>query len=205
MLQKLGYDLSGVGAFLTTRLLMLQRSYEWQLLLPHDFGGIVGLGVSRYCEDIEFGDYHITEISTMKHGAFQRFYAGVHTIDVVTLTFLKPIDNSVSDYFYAWYNDMIDENGFYSPKSRYKRDIFAVLYDRTGIESVKFKLMGAFPLSRVPRIRASWASEGVLRVSVRLSVDDIEMSSLIGSIRKGVTNVLGGVADQAKDLLGKIF
>ena len=65
MLQKLGYDISGVGAYLTNRLLMLQRTYEWQLLLPHDFGGIVGLGVSRYCQDIEFGDYSITEISTM--------------------------------------------------------------------------------------------------------------------------------------------
>jgi len=205
MLQKLGYGISGVGAFLASKTMLLQRTYEWQLLLPHDFGGIVGLGVSRYCQDIEFGDYSITEISTMKYGAFQRFYAGLHTIDAVTLTFLKPIDNSVSDYFYAWYNQMISVEGYYSPKSAYKRDIYAVLYDRTGIESTKFKLMGTFPLSRIPRIKVSWADESVLRVSVRLRVDDIEMSSLIGSIREGVTNVLGGVVDQTKDLLGKIF
>lgn len=202
MFQKLGYGLSGVGAFLTTRLLMLQRVYEWQLLLPHDFGDIMGLGVSRYCQDIEFGDYSITEISTMKHGAFQRFYAGLPTIDVVTLTFLKSVDNSVSDYFYAWFNSMISEEGYYSPKSRYKRDIHAVLYDRTGVESARFKLMGAFPLSRIPRIRASWADENVLRVSVRLRVDDIEMSSFIGGVREGVTNILGPVEEQVKDLLG---
>jgi hypothetical protein len=198
----LGYDISGVGAFLSSKLWMLQRTYEWQLVLPHDFGGIVGLGVSQYCRDIEFGDYHITEISTMKHGAFQRFYAGLHTIDEVTLTFLKPIDNSVLDYFYAWYNSMIDEDGFYSPKSSYKRDVYAVLYDRTGVESAKFKLMGAFPLSRIPKIKASWTDESVLQISVVLRVDDIEMSSVIGSIREGVTNLLGDMGKRAKEILG---
>lgn len=205
MLQKLGYDISGVGAFLTTKIWMLQRTFNWGLLMPHNFGGVVGLLVSQYCQDIEFGDYSITEIASIKYGAFQRFYAGLQTIDTITLTFLQPVDNSVTDYFYSWYNKMIDEKGFYYPKNNYKRDIYAVLYDRTGIESAKFTLRGTFPLSRVPKIRASWTEEDVMRLSFTLRVDDVEMSSLIGSIRKGVTNVLGSVGRQTQDLLGKVF
>jgi hypothetical protein len=202
MLGKLGFDISGVGAFLTTKIWMLQRTFNWQLLMPHDFEGIVGILVSQYCQDVEFGDYSITEIASLRHGAFERFYAGMQTIDVVTLTFLAPIDNSVTDYFHAWYNKMISEEGFYSPKQEYRRDIYAVLYDRTGIESAKFKLKGAFPISRIPRIRAAYGEDDVLRLSFSLRVDDIEMSSLIGSIREGVTNLLSPVYNQAKGVLG---
>jgi hypothetical protein len=204
MLEKLGFDISGVGAFLTTKIWMLQRTFNWQLLMPHDFGGIVGLLVSQYCQDVEFGDYSITDIASLRYGAFERFYAGIQTIDVVTLTFLAPIDNSVTDYFHTWYNKMISEEGFYSPKQEYKRDIYVVLYDRTGIESAKFRLKGTFPISRIPKIRAAYGEEDVLRLSFSLRVDDIEMSSLIGSIQEGVINILGSVGKQAKEIIGSI-
>lgn len=201
---KIGYDISGIGAFLTTKIWMLQRAYEWQLLMPHDFKGVIGLWVSQYCQDVEFGDYSITEV-VMKHGAFQRFYAGIANIDMVTLTFLAPIDNSIPRYFSAWYNKIIDEKGYYSPKNNYKRNIYVVLYDRTKIETVKFKLVGTFPLSRVPRIRASWVDENVMLLSIRLRVDDIEMSGIISGVAEGVTNVLGGVVSRTKSLFGKVF
>lgn len=201
---KLGYDVSGVGASLKTRTWMLQRTYEWQLLMPHVFSGVVGLAASQYCQDIEFGDYSITEVP-MKHGAFQRFYAGIANIDVVTLTFLKSIDNVVLDYFRAWYNKIVDEDGYYSPKNNYKRNVYVILYDRTGKGSVYFRLVGAFPLFRMPRIRASWADENVLRVLIRLRVDNVESYSIISGIRWGVSNILGDIGSQAESLLGKVF
>ena len=204
MPQSIGFNLSGVGAFLSTKLWLLQRTFNWQLLMPHDIGGVVGYKVSQYCQDVEFGDYSIVEISAMRYGAFQRFYAGLQDIDVITLTFLKPIDNSVLDYFYGWFDLVIDKKGYYYPKNHYKKDIYVMLYDRTGIESVKFRLRGTFPVTR-PIIRAAYGVEDILRLTVSLRVDLIELHSIIGAVREGVSNFLAPVTSRAKDILGKVF
>jgi len=181
-----GLDLAGLGSSLITKTWHLQRVFDWQLLMLSDFGGTIGYLVSQFCQDITFGDYRISEVSSLKHGAFQRFYAGVQTIDEVTLLFLIPTDNSVMDYFYAWYEKMIDQNGYYYPKNVYKRDVYIALYDRTKVESARFRLKGCFPKSH-PIIHPSYASEGVMMAQITLSVDSIETSSLIGDIRSTLT------------------
>lgn len=191
-----GLDISGLGSSLITKTWHLQRAYNWGLMMPYDFGGTLGYLVSQFCQDITFGDYSISELSTMKHGAFQRFYAGIQAIDTVTMIFLVPVDNSVLDYFYAWYEHMIDRNGYYYPKSNYKRSIFIMFYDQTKIESVRFELKGCFPKSH-PVVHPSYTEEGVLTAQVVLSVDKIEPSSLIGDIRGAITKVIGGVAGGA--------
>jgi hypothetical protein len=200
-----GIDLAGLGSTLITKTWHLQRAYDWQLMLLHNFGGAIGYLVSQFCQDITFGDYSIGELSTIKHGAFQRFYAGIQSIDSVTLLFLVPTDNSVMDYFYAWYEHMIDKRGFYSPKDNYKRDVYIMLYDRTKVESVRFRLRGCFPRSH-PTVHPSYADEGVLMAQVVLSVDKVEPYSLIGNVRGAVTDFIsnspvGGVASKLRGLL----
>jgi hypothetical protein len=187
-----GFDLSGLASTLITKTWHLQRAYNWQLMMYHNFGGTIGFLVSQFCQDIVFGDYSIAEMSTMKYGAFQRFYAGLQNIDVVTLLFLVPTDNSVTDYFYAWYEKVIDSKGYYSPSSRYKRQIYIMLYDQTKVESVRFKLKGCFPKSH-PIIHPSYTDEGILMAQVNLSVDAVEPSSLIGEVRGKITEKIMGL------------
>jgi len=200
-----GLDFSGLGSTLITKTWNLQRTYNWGLLMPSNFGGAIGYLVSQFCQDIDFGDYKISELSALKAGAFQKFYAGLQSIDSVTMLFLVPVDNSVTDYFYDWYEHMIDKNGYYYPKSNYKRSIFIMLYDQTKIESVRFELRGCFPLSH-PIIHPSYRDESALTATITLSVDRIIPSSLIGDIRKGITNFVGGLVGGAvsgvKGLLG---
>ena len=194
VLENLGFDISGIGGvgnFLRAKLWHLQRTFSWQLMMPSNFDGILGYLVSQYCQDIEFGDYSISELSTMKHGAFQRFYAGEQVIEAITLTFLVPTDNSVMDYFYSWYNKMIDTSGYYYPKRNYKKDIYLILYDQTGIESNKYRFVGVFPSSH-PKIHPSYETDDVLKMSITLSVDRIEPTSLVGNIRRGALKLLGG-------------
>lgn len=202
-MQSLGFDLSGIGANLTTKIWMLQRTYNWQLLMPHNINGVLGYLVSQYCQDIRFGDYNISDVVTMKYGAQQRFYAGLQTISVVSASFVVSIDNSLLKYFYGWRELIIDKEGYYHPKNNYKKSIYVILYDRSGIESTKFELVGAFPRTN-PIIDLSYASEEALRYRIDFSIDCIESSSLMGSIMGGVTNLAGSVAGKTKSLLGKV-
>ena len=186
-----GFDLSSLGSTLITKTWHLQRAYNWQLMMHHNFGGTIGYLVSQFCQDVVFGDYSIAEMSTLKYGAFQRFYAGMQNIDTVTMLFLVPTDNSVTDYFYAWYEKVVDRKGYYSPSAVYKRNIYLMLYDQTKVESVRFKLKGCFPKTH-PVVHPSYTDEGVLIAQVTLSVDDIEPSSLIGKVRGMLTDIVTG-------------
>jgi hypothetical protein len=200
-MQKLGFNISGLGTALRARTWHLQRTFNWQLMMPSNFGGAIGYLVSQFCQDVQIGDYSISELSMMRYGAFQRFYAGVQAIESIDLVFVVPSDNSVLDYFYGWYEKMIDSRGYYFPKNNYRRDVYIILYDRSGVESTRFKVTGAFPTGR-PRYHPSYETDDVLRTTVTLSVDAIEPSSLIGSFRKGVTNLLAPVTDRITGLLG---
>jgi len=187
-----GFDLASLGSTLITKTWHLQRSYNWGLLMPMDFGGTLGYLVSQFCQDISFDDYRVSELSKRKHGAFERFYAGMQSIESVTLQFLVPVDNSVMDFFYAWYERVIDKDGYYYPKSNYKKSIFVMFYDQTKIESVRFELKGCFPKSH-PKVHPSFTEEGVMIAEIILSIDSVEPSSLIGDIRAGITNAIGSI------------
>lgn len=197
----LGFDLSGVAFSGLSKTWMLQRKYNWQLLLPHNINGNIGLFVSQYCQDVQFGDYGMSALSQLKYGAFQRFYAGMQDIGRFTAVFLAPVDNSVLSYFHAWYNLMVDDDGYYYPKNNYKKNMFVAMYDRSYVESVRFELKGAFPV-RKPSVNLSYGDDDVLRYVVEFSVDQVSMTSLIGSIREGVTDVAGDIAAKTVGLLG---
>lgn len=202
-MQTLGLDLSGWGRTAWSKIWVLQRQYIWQLIMPETIRGAIGYLVSQYCQDVRFGDYSMSEISSLRYGPWRRFYAGLHEIDTVTLTFLVPVDNSVYDYFSGWSELVVDEDGYYHPKNKYKKTIFVSLYDRSGVQSVKFTLKGVFPRMK-PGFGLSYNSEGILTLPMVLSVDTIEASSLIGSIREGVVNFAGGIAGKAGSMLGKV-
>jgi len=201
MPQKLGFDLPGLAGNLITKLWMLQRTYNWQVIFPDGIGDVPGIWISQYCQDIRFGDYSITEISAVRHGSEQRFYAGLRDIEQVPMSFIMPIDNSVHKYFQDWRKLEVDDDGYFYPKSYYKRDIYVFLFDRSGIQSAKFVLHGCFPRN-CPPISLSYYEDSVLRWGIDLLVDYVEESSLIGSVRSAAFNAAGGVINAAKNLLG---
>ena len=203
LLQPLGYDVSGATFDFISKTWLLQRNFYWSLYLPYTINGVIGTLISPFCQEANFGLYSLSSTDKINHGAFQRFYAGLQSIDSVKLGFVTSIDNAVLDYFNGWYNLMLDKKGYYHPKQDYAKDIYIALFDRTGIESIRFNLKGCF-VKNLPGINISYISEDLLKLSVELSVDDIEMSSLIGSIRGAITNVIGDVARSTKEILGNV-
>lgn len=180
-LQSVGLDLYGLGSKLLTRSWDLQRSYAFQLVMPSDIGGFFGFEVSQYCMAAKIGDYDITEISKMKYGPQQRFYAGLQGIDRCTLSFINPTNNAVYNYFLEWSYLAIDRQGYYHVKRDYAKDIYVVTYDQRNIETNKFRLRGCFPTMR-PKPDVSYAKEDIMWITISLSVDAVEVGSVFSEI-----------------------
>jgi hypothetical protein len=202
-LQPLSYDLSGLAFPALSKTWLLQRQYHWQLFMPHLINGVFGPFVSQFCQEIKFGDYSMSRLSDLRQGAFQRFYAGLQEIDNATFTFITSVDNAVLDYFHGWYHLVVDEEGYYNPKSVYKKHIHVAMYDRTGVESIRFTLKGVFPKIK-PVLALSYSGDDVFRFDVVLSVDSVEMFSLIGSVRGAITNTAGNIYSATKEMLGGV-
>jgi len=196
MIEKIPFDLSGFANSVVRKIWLLQRSYNWQLVLPHNINGIIGIFVSQYCQDVKFGDYSMNTLSMLRYGPQQRFYAGLEEIDSASLHFVCPVDNSVLDYFYGWRELVIDKNGYYYPKNNYKKTIYVGTYDRSGIQSINFEFQGCFPKTK-PKFDLSYKSDGFLEVDIGLSVDRINTKSVIGGVQKAIVGAVGEVVKGA--------
>jgi len=164
----------------------LQRSYLWDVLLPDmnsalgsltALGGLLegfqGLAVAQYCQGVQFGDYDIEDI-VMKVGPYQQHFAGLLSVQDVTLTFLKPSPDFVTYYFNGWRDLIIDKTGLYKPKRSYQKNVYVRFLDATGIAINRYKLIGCYP--RVfPAYNLDYLSNDITKVVVKLVVDKIEI------------------------------
>ena len=167
-----GYDL----AFLRTAL-KPQRTYNWEIMLP-DMGIIPGIVVSMACQDVKFGDYNIADVDRLRYGAYESKFPGLMEIQDVQFTFIKPIPDIVSAYFYAWRNLIVDQAGYYGKKSDYARKINIYLYDTTGMISNNIQLVGVFPRT-LPTYDLSYSTEEIVRLVITCNVDRMSFGEYV--------------------------
>ena len=167
-----GYDL----AFLRTAL-KPQRSYNWEIMLP-SIGIIPGIVVSMLCQDIKFGDYNIADVDRLRYGAFESKFPGLMEIQDVQFTFIKPIPDLVSAYFYAWRKMIIDDAGYYGVKSEYSKKVSIYLYDTTGMISNNISLVGVFPKT-LPVYDLSYSTEEIVKLSITCNVDRMSFGEYV--------------------------
>lgn len=178
MLQEIGLDLYGLGSTPLTQSWALQRNYNWQAVFPTTINSIPGLWISQYCQEVHFGDYNVTA-TPIKYGPEVRRYVKDLEISNATFIFLAPSDQTVLNYFLGW-RKQISSDGYFFPKSFYSHDVYVLLYEGL-IEVQRFRLMGCFPLE-IPKQDLSYSGEDVVRYTVTLNVDKIEVGSAISSI-----------------------
>lgn len=162
----------------------LQRNYLWDVLLPDIgvssgdqatgiFEGLQGLAMTQYVQGVRFGDYDV-ERTTMKYGAYRANFAGLLTVGEATITFLKPMPDFISSYFYSWKNLMVGKDGLYQPKNKYQKNVYVRFLDSTGIAINRYKLLGCFPI-KFPSYDLDYENNLVTKFSVTLAVDKIEI------------------------------
>ena len=152
----------------------VQRSYNWDCILPDVWGaGILGIAVSKFCQSVKVGNYNIDDIAEMKTGAFKKFFAGNMNIQNPTMTFIAPVPDIVSNYFHTWKKKIIDEDGYYHKASDYKKRIYVVLYDRTGIPVNMLTLVGAFPKS-FPSWNLNYEGQELVKYEIEFKIDRLK-------------------------------
>ena len=197
---KLGYSVDLLG-----KSWKLQRSYLFELLLP-DLKGISGLDIGVYCQDVKFGDYGMTDMVAVMYGSKRKGYAGFFQIPPMTATFIKPIPDLVSEYFYQWKGLITDDSGAYYPKTNYALNAYVKLYDRDGSESGTYKLLGVFPKT-LPSHNLSYVEESVVKFEIEFNVDDIQRTGAVASTagstavaNKALGTIGSGLKNQATNL-----
>ena len=154
----------------------LQRNYLWDVLLPDiglAIGGLQGLAMTQYVQGVRFGDYDI-ERTVMKYGPYRANFPGLLSVGDVTITFLKPMPDFISSYFYAWKKLIVNDAGEYQSKNRYQKNIYVRFLDSTGIAINSYKLTGCFP-TKFPTYDLDYDNNTVTKFSVTLAVDKIEI------------------------------
>jgi len=146
---------------------------------------------------VKFGDYSVNELTSVRYGALERFYAGVDQIDSINLQFVMPTDNSVYDFFRYWKELVRDKNGYYSVKREYAKTIYIMTYDRTGVQSGQYTCYGCFPKTCPPQ-EFSYSKDDIHRWGLDISVDYIESSSLIGSVEQAILGAVSKIPGVAK-------
>jgi len=185
-------------------LIGVQRTYNFDFILPDIYGiGISGVVVSKYCQACRFGQYDIEEVIELKSGVHKQFFPGAMDFGPVTATFICPVPDLVMLYFIRWKKMIVDDNGFYYPSKNYKKNIYVILYDRTGIPTNFIQLKGAFPV-RFPGYNLSYAGEDVVRYDVEFRVDRIRMGTKalyeMGTVGRVVTEAIRRVPGVIKSV-----
>jgi hypothetical protein len=180
----------------------VQRVYNWDCIMPDVWGaGILGIAVSKYCQSVTIGEYNIDDIAEMKVAAFKKFFAGVMNIQNPKATFIAPVPDIVSNYFHTWKKLIIDDRGFYHKAADYKKNIYVVLYDRSGIPANMITLVGAYPKT-FPAWNLVYGSEEVVKYDIEFKVDNILTG--LGAFSSFGSAAAGAISTAAK-AAGRIF
>lgn len=172
----------------------VQRSYNWDLIMPDVWTStVLGVVVSKYCQNITFGNYNMADISAMKVGVFSKFFAGSLDIKKPVATFIAPVPDVVSNYFHVWKKLIIDDDGYYHKSLNYKKNLYIVLYDRTGIPANMISLVGVFPKT-FPEWNLAYTSEDIVKYNIEFSVDKITTGlSAFGSAISSAKNAISSI------------
>ena len=158
----------------------MQRSYEWDLFFPNSFGLLGGVALSKYIQDVRFGNYKMTDIRMIREGAYQSFYAGLMTIDSFTVTFAKGVPDLVYDWLVNWKNLIITPEGYYNPKRVYAKSVFLILGTNNILHTIlgnRVKFYNVFP-KNLPSHSLSYASNDIVKYDVEFSTSRVEVQGV---------------------------
>ena len=160
----------------------LQRSYNWDVLLPDvqaPAGTFSGVDVSSFIQGISFGQYSMDDVNTIQHGSLKTHSAGVLSIREVSMDFICPADSEVFDYFDAWRSLIYDSTNLcYFIKSNYVnggfggRPCLVSFYDTTSTMVYQWTLVNIFPKT-FPNFKLNYEQQEIMKFTVEFSVDFI--------------------------------
>ena len=155
-----------------------QRTYNWDVLMFFSMGGIRGELLSKFCQDVKFGDYSLQDLIQLRWGGKSEFFPGTMQLEAITFTFVIPTPDLVGMFFRAWRDKILSPQGFYGLKHDYMRNIYIWLDSTSYFPSSRYILKRAFPLTP-PTFDLSYGTDDVLRYTITMSVDRVEIAGIV--------------------------
>ncbi len=179
----------------------IQRTYNFEVILPSLYNMLVdGWFVSRFCQSVKVGQYDLNSVE-IKRGARNLFFPDSTVLQPAYLTFVAPVPDVVSLYFNTWRDLIINKKGLYGLASQYKKRVYVILFDRTGIPSNMIVLKGAWPITFPKYDDLAYATEDVKKHEITLRFDDISFDfEALGQV---ISDVQSGVKSVASKLINK--
>jgi hypothetical protein len=147
----------------------LQRTYNWEFILPDIVSGD-GSSVSPFIQEVKFGEYNFSDIVSIRQGAFKSHTAGFLDIGTLNMTILSPTNLLVVNYFQAWKNLLVSNDGFYGYKESYAKIGILFVLDRKQNNRATYKFINMFPKT-FPSYGLSYADEGVVKFNIEFQYD----------------------------------
>jgi len=169
--------------------LSYHRKYNWDLFMFFNMGVINGSLLSKFCQDLKFGDYSINALTELRWGGRQQFFPGIMEITRLTATFLVPSPDFVGSFFRAWRRKIVSDDGYYGVKADYARNIHVWIDTTTYFPAVRLILKKAFPLS-VPSFDLSYSDEGLLTYTINFSIEKVDVGGVMGEAGDYIKSLL---------------
>lgn len=174
----------------------VQRQYNFEVILPDIWGLLVtGWFVGKYVQGIQFGQYNIEEISELISGPTKQFFPEKLGIAAPKMTIVTPVPDIVTFYLQSWKNLIVDKKGYYQPAEKYKKNIYILLFDRSGIPSNIITLKAAFPTT-FPAYSLDYKAEDNVMFDIEFRTDGIEQG--LSALGQGLTGLGSAIQALAK-------
>lgn len=149
-----------------------QRTYLWEVIIPNPLGGGDSKAFSLRCQSASVPGRTISPIHIdYKQGPGFNIPGKNKYDQSWTVTVIEGEDSRMHDFLYKWMQNIVNDTSELGFGDMFvKRDIYFKLISTKGKETLKLKLMGAWP-SSVPEVPVAMNTEDVLRYTVTFSFD----------------------------------
>lgn len=149
-----------------------QRTYNWEVIIPNPLGGGDSEAFMLRCQSASKPGRMFTPIHIdYKQGPGFNIPGKNRYEQTWTVTVLEGEDAAMHDFLYGWQQNIVnDETEVGFGDAFVKRDIYFRTHSTAGEETLKIKLIGAWP-SNVPSTPFGMVGEDVVKYSVTFSFD----------------------------------
>lgn len=143
----------------------------WYVDMPVINGTILGW---EYVEKINMPMYK-NAINPFYKAGNTNSYAGIRSLESVSLTAYEDSSRQASDYFEVWQNLVMDQQGFFEAPNKYKKSITVFVMDMTRKVIIQKTYKGVWP-SGINTYELEADGTNRITTQVELSVDSIDYS-----------------------------
>jgi hypothetical protein len=154
-----------------------QFSYKFRVNLPDIGGSFNPSDQGSYLVE-EIGGLPVTSIQQKQfnEGGGVVYFANTVEIETISITFLVRPSSELFNYFQAWRDLIINEDGSRNYPSQYKQSMLVELLDGNNQAHTSYRLLGVWPMQTQALGPLNYGTTDRIRWTQTFSVDSAELA-----------------------------